>query len=105
MRESFSPPGAAPAIGPYSPALRVGQLVFLSGSIPLDPATGQMTSGGIAEQAERVMQNVGALLRAAGADYAKVVRTTVFLTDMDDFAAMNEVYGPRAPKPAPNRTA
>jgi 2-iminobutanoate/2-iminopropanoate deaminase len=91
MREALSPPGAAPAIGPYSPALRVGQMVFLSGSIPLDPATGQMLTGDITEQATRVLENIGALLQAAGADYVHVVRTTVFLTDMNEFAAMNAV--------------
>lgn len=104
MREALSPAGAVPAIGPYSPALRVGNMVFLSGSIPLDPATGQVLTGPIEEQAERVMQNIGALLDAAGATYAHVVRTTVYLQDMNDFAAMNAVYARYFTAPYPARS-
>jgi 2-iminobutanoate/2-iminopropanoate deaminase len=84
---------AAPAaIGPYSQAIRSGDLLFTSGQIPLDPATGQMVSGGIAEQTERVLANLAAVLAAAGLSFAHVVKTTVFLKDMRDFATMNEVY-------------
>jgi 2-iminobutanoate/2-iminopropanoate deaminase len=104
MREALSPPGAAPAIGPYSPALRVGKMVFLSGSIPLDPATGQMLTGDITEQATRVMENIGALLEAAGATYQHVVKTTVFLADMNEFAAMNQVYAKYFSAPYPARS-
>lgn len=104
VREALSPPGAAPAIGPYSPALRVGNMLFLSGSIPLDPATGQMVTGDITEQATRVMDNIAALLRAAGADFGHVVKTTVFLADMNEFAAMNVVYAKYFAAPYPARS-
>ena len=104
MREALSPAGAAPAIGPYSPALRVGNMLFLSGSIPLDPATGQMLTGDITEQATRVMQNIGALLEAAGAGFRHVVKTTVFLADMNEFAAMNLVYAKYFAAPYPARS-
>ncbi|MGH9942530.1 MAG: RidA family protein [Pyrinomonadaceae bacterium] len=86
--------GAAPqAIGPYSQAVRVGEWLFCSGQIPIEPATGQFVEGGIAEQTERVLHNLSAVLEAAGASLADVVKTTVFLVDMGDFTAMNEVYG------------
>jgi 2-iminobutanoate/2-iminopropanoate deaminase len=104
VREALSPAGAAPAIGPYSPALRVGNLLFLSGSIPLDPATGQMLTGDITEQATRVMENIGSLLEAAGAGFQHVVKTTVFLADMNEFAAMNEVYARYFSAPYPARS-
>jgi len=84
---------APAAIGPYSQGMIAGGLVFTAGQIPLDPATMQLVEGDIATQTERVMQNVAAVLRAAGADLSTVVKTTVFLRDMNDFAAMNEVYG------------
>ena len=84
---------AAPAaIGPYSQAVKVGNLLYTSGQIPLDPATGQMVAGGIAEQTTRVMENLKAVLGEAGLDFPNVVKTTVFLQDMNDFAAMNEIY-------------
>jgi 2-iminobutanoate/2-iminopropanoate deaminase len=83
---------APAAIGPYTQAVRSGDLVFTSGQISLDPATGQMISGGIAEQTERVLANLRGVLTAAGLSFANVVKTTVFLKDMRDFAAMNEVY-------------
>lgn len=104
MREALSPAGAAPAIGPYSPALRVGNMLFLSGSIPLDPATGQMLTGDITEQATRVMENIGSLLDAAGAGFQHVVKTTVFLADMNEFAAMNQVYAKYFAAPYPARS-
>ena len=86
--------GDAPAaIGPYSQAVIANGLVFTAGQIPLDPSSMQLVEGAIAAQTERVMQNVAADLRAAGAELSTVVKTTVFLRDMNDFAAMNEVYG------------
>jgi 2-iminobutanoate/2-iminopropanoate deaminase len=86
--------GAAPqAIGPYSQAIKIGNFVFTSGQIPIDPKTGAFVEGGIAEQTEQVLRNLAEVLRAAGTGLEAVVKTTVFLADMDDFAAMNEVYG------------
>jgi 2-iminobutanoate/2-iminopropanoate deaminase len=84
---------APQAIGPYSQAVRVGQLVFLSGQIPLDPASGNIVEGDITVQTRRVMENLGAVLRAAGASYSDVVKTTIFLADLGHFAKMNEIYG------------
>lgn len=80
------------AIGPYSQAVKVGGLVFTAGQIPLDPATGKMVEGDISSQTERVIQNLQAILEASGSSLSRVVKTTCFLTDMDDFAAFNEVY-------------
>jgi 2-iminobutanoate/2-iminopropanoate deaminase len=84
---------APKAIGPYSQAVVAGGFVFASGQIPIDPATGEFVSGGIAEQTEQVLRNLAAVLAAAGTNLERVVKTTVFLADMGDFAAMNEVYG------------
>jgi 2-iminobutanoate/2-iminopropanoate deaminase len=84
---------APAAIGPYSQAMVAGGLVFTAGQIPLDPQSMQIVEGDVAVQTERVMQNIAAVLQAAGADLSTVVKTTVFLRDMNDFAAMNEVYG------------
>jgi 2-iminobutanoate/2-iminopropanoate deaminase len=84
---------APAAIGPYSQAVKVGGFVFASGQIPIDPQTGQFVPGGIAEQTEQVLRNLKAVLEAAGSSLDQVVKTTVFLADMNDFAAMNEVYG------------
>jgi 2-iminobutanoate/2-iminopropanoate deaminase len=83
---------APQAIGPYSQAVAAGGFVFVSGQIPIDPATGEFVPGGTAEQTERVLRNVSKVLEAAGTGLERVVRTTVFLADMSDFAAMNEVY-------------
>lgn len=83
---------APAAIGPYSQAVKAGSLVFTSGQIPLDPATGSVVAGGIAEQTERVMRNLAAVLEAAGSSPERAVKTTCFLADMGDFAAFNEVY-------------
>jgi 2-iminobutanoate/2-iminopropanoate deaminase len=83
---------APAAIGPYSQAVRVGSLVFTSGQVGLDPATGGLVEGGIQAQTVRVLENLKAVLAAAGLELAQVIKTTVFLTDMGDFAAMNEVY-------------
>ena len=104
MREVVSSPGAPAAIGPYSAGVRAGNLLFLSGSIPLDPATGQVVPGDIAAQATRAMENIKALLTAAGADFANVVKTTVFLADMAEFRAMNEVYAKMMGEPFPSRS-
>ena len=96
-------PDAPGAIGPYSQAIRAGDFVFLSGQIPLDPGTGQLVAGGIAEQTHQVLKNLGAVLEAAGASYAGVVKTTVYLADMGEFSAMNEIYGTYFSSPAPAR--
>lgn len=85
---------AAPgALGPYSQAIVAGGVVYCAGQIPLDPATGNIVSGGIAEQTEQVLKNLRAVLKAAGSDLDRAVKTTVFIKDMNDFGAMNEVYG------------
>lgn len=84
--------GAPAAIGPYSQAIRTGNLIFTAGQIPLDPATQQVVCGGIAEQTTRVLENLKAVLEAAGSSLERVVKATVFLKDMNDFAAMNQVY-------------
>lgn len=86
-------PAAPAAIGPYSQAIRAGNLLFCSGQIPLDPKTMQMVGSNAAEQAEQVLKNLAAVLTAAGASMAHVARTTIFLASMGDFAAVNEVYG------------
>ncbi len=83
---------APAAIGPYSQAIRSGDLLFLSGQIPLDPHSGELVSGSISQETTQVMQNLGGVLRAAGADYKHIVKTTIFLTDMADFAEMNATY-------------
>ena len=93
MKEIVATERAPRAIGPYSQAVRSGNFLFASGQIPIDPATGEFVTGGITEQTEQVMRNVSAILEAAGVGLQQVVKTTVFLADMDDFTAMNEVYG------------
>lgn len=103
MKHSFSSDNAPKAIGPYSQAVRVGDLLFLSGQVPLDPATGQMIEGDISAQTRRVMDNLGAVLKSAGLSFAHVARTTIFLADMNDFAKVNEVYGSYFTEPFPAR--
>ena len=103
MKQPISSPDAPKAIGPYSPAIRVGQLLFVSGQVPIDPATGLMVDGDVSAQTRRVFENIGALLTAGGRSFADVARTTVFLADMNDFAAMNEVYGQYFSEPYPAR--
>ncbi len=103
MKTEVSSPAAPAAIGPYSQAVRAGNLLFLSGQIPLDPATGSVVPGGVAEQTARVCDNLGAILRAAGVSFADVVKTTVYLIDLGEFGAMNEVYGRYFPAPPPAR--
>jgi len=101
--EAVTTPHAPGAIGPYSQAVRAGDFLFLSGQIPLDPATGQIVEGGIAEQTHQVLKNLGAVLNAGNATYANVTKTTVYLQDMADFAAMNDVYATYFSAPAPAR--
>lgn len=84
---------APAAIGPYSQAIQAGNLLFCSGQIPLDPVSGEIVAGDISRQTEQVMENIAAVLSAAGTDFTNVVKTTVFLVEMSDFGAMNEVYG------------
>jgi 2-iminobutanoate/2-iminopropanoate deaminase len=103
MKQSFSTDLAPKAIGPYSQAVRVGDLLFLSGQVPLDPATGQLVEGDITAQTRRVMENLGAVLTSAGLSFAHVARTTIFLADMNDFAKVNEVYGAFFAEPFPAR--
>ena len=102
-RQAISAPDAPAAIGPYSPAIRAGNLLFVSGQIPIEPKSGTLLTGDIKEQAEQVMRNITALLAAAGADFHNVVRTTVDLHDMNDFAGMNEVYSKHIVDPPPAR--
>jgi 2-iminobutanoate/2-iminopropanoate deaminase len=104
MKQAISSDNAPKAIGPYSPAVRAGQLVFLSGQVPMDPASGNLVDGDIAAQTRRVFENLGALLTAAGLSFTNVVRTTVFLADMNDFAAMNQVYATYFAEPYPARS-
>jgi len=103
LRTAITAPGAPAAIGPYSPAIRAGHLLFISGQIPVDPATGTLVTGDITAQTEQAMRNVGALLKAAGAGFEHVVRTTVFLADLGEFAAMNAAYARFVVDPPPAR--
>ena len=93
MREAVSTSAAPAAIGPYSQAIRAGSLLFVSGQIPLDPETGTLVEGDVRVQTHRVFRNLAGILEAAGTSLDRVVRATVYLADMNDFAAMNEVYG------------
>ena len=103
MREVIATPNAPQAIGPYSQAIRAKGFVFVSGQIPLDPGTGQIVEGGVAEQTGRALANLDAVLKAAGSALDQVVRTTVYLKDMGEFAAMNDVYARFFPRKAPAR--
>ncbi|HEX6323640.1 MAG TPA: RidA family protein [Vicinamibacterales bacterium] len=103
IRQAVATDKAPQAIGPYSQGIRAGNLLFVSGQVPIDPATGALIEGDIAAQTDRVMRNLAAILDAAGASMDHVVRCTVYLADMNDFAAMNEVYGSYFAKPAPAR--
>jgi len=103
MRQVVSTPSAPKAIGPYSQAIRAGNLLFVSGQIPLDPVTGALVGGDIAAQTRRVLENLAAILEAAGSSFKQVAKTTVFLQDMNEFAAMNGVYAEFFPAPAPAR--
>ena len=104
MREAVRTEKAPAAIGPYSQAVRMGNLLFCSGQIPLDPATGELVTGDVAAQTRQVFANLGAVLSEAGAGFEHVARTTVYLADMGDFAAMNAVYATFFSAPAPARS-
>lgn len=103
MRDAIRTDQAPGAIGPYSQAVRAGEFLFVSGQIPLDPATMTLVEGNIGTQTRRVMENLQAILAAAGSSFDQVVKTTIFLRNMDDFGAMNEVYGSYFSDPAPAR--
>jgi len=104
MRAAVATDRAPRAIGPYSQAVRAGGFLFLSGQIPLDPATGQVVDGDVTAQTRRVLDNLQAVLAAAGASLDAVVRTTIYLADLGDFATVNEVYGSYFASPAPARS-
>jgi 2-iminobutanoate/2-iminopropanoate deaminase len=103
VREAVSTSSAPAAIGPYSQAIRSGGLLFLSGQIPLDPATGQLVPGGIEPQTRQVFANIAAILAAAGTSFDHVVSATVYVADMNDFAKLNEIYATYFSAPAPAR--
>jgi 2-iminobutanoate/2-iminopropanoate deaminase len=102
--QAISTEKAPRAIGPYSQAVVAGDLIFTSGQIPLDPATQALVTGDIRAQTERVMENLAAVLQAAGAGFENVVKATIFVADLGDFAIVNEVYGKRFPKSPPARS-
>jgi 2-iminobutanoate/2-iminopropanoate deaminase len=104
VRQAVSASNAAKPIGPYSPAIRSGTFLFLSGQVGFDPSSGALVDGDISAQTDQVMRNIGALLNAAGTDFAHVVRTTVFLADMAEFAKMNEIYARYVVDPPPARS-
>jgi 2-iminobutanoate/2-iminopropanoate deaminase len=103
-RQIVATDGAPKAIGPYSQAVWAGDMLFCSGQIPLDPATGNMVPGGLTEQATRVLENIRGLLKSQGLDFGNVVKSTVFLSDMNNFSAMNEVYAKYFTKEPPARS-
>jgi 2-iminobutanoate/2-iminopropanoate deaminase len=103
-REPISSSGAPKPIGPYSPAIKTDHLIYCAGQTPLDPATGELVTGSVQEQTARVLENLSAVLQAAGSSLANVVKTTVFLTSMSDYPAMNEVYTRYFPNTPPART-
>ncbi|MGD9557242.1 MAG: RidA family protein [Mangrovibacterium sp.] len=105
MKRIISTPNAPAAIGPYSQAVEVNGTLYISGQVPIDPSTGKLVEGGIAEQTRQVMKNIGAILEAAGCSYADVVKSTCLLSDMGDFKAMNEVYASCYPENPPARAA
>jgi 2-iminobutanoate/2-iminopropanoate deaminase len=103
MRHAVTSSEAPAAIGPYSQAIRAGNLLFLSGQIPLDPLTGALVEGGVEAQTVQVFRNIEAILKAGGATFDSVVTATVYLADMNDFAKVNEIYGTYFSSPAPAR--
>ena len=105
MKKMISTPKAPAAIGPYSQAIQVGNLIYTSGQIPIDPATGQLVEGGVKEQARQSLSNIQAILQEAGLTMTSVVKTTVFMADMADFAEMNSVYAEFFTEPYPARSA
>lgn len=104
MKSAVQTDQAPKAIGPYSQAVRSGDLIFCSGQIALDPATGTIVEGGVEAEAVRVLENLKAVLAAAGASMANVTRTTIFLADLGDFAKVNEIYGRYFEQPYPSRS-
>ena len=104
MKEIITTDKAPQAIGPYSQGVKAGGMVFFSGQIPLDPVTGEMVGKGIAAQTERVMENIAALLTAAGLGFGDVVKSTIYLTDLTNFAIVNDIYGRRFPAAPPARS-
>lgn len=105
MKKIIASQNAPAAIGPYSQATQVNGMLFISGQLPIDPATGKFPEGGVTEQTHQSLKNVQAILTEAGYEFADVVKTTVFLSDMVDFAAMNEVYKQYYPTECPARSA
>ena len=105
MKKIIHTPEAPKAVGPYSQAVEANGMLFISGQIPIDPAIGKIINGGIKEQTEQVMKNIGKILEAAGYNYADVVKSTCLLDDMDNFTAMNEVYARYYPENPPARAA
>lgn len=105
MKKIISTPDAPKAVGPYSQAVEFNGMLFISGQIPIDPAIGKIVDGGIREQTEQVMKNIGVILKEAGYDYKDVVKSTCLLNDMDNFAAMNEIYAKYYPENPPARAA
>jgi 2-iminobutanoate/2-iminopropanoate deaminase len=105
MKKIISTPDAPKAVGPYSQAVEVNGMLFISGQIPIDPAIGKIVEGGIKEQTEQVLKNIGVILKAAGYTYADVVKSTCLLNDMDNFSAMNEVYAKYYAENPPARAA
>jgi 2-iminobutanoate/2-iminopropanoate deaminase len=105
MKKIINTPLAPKAVGPYSQAVEVNGILYISGQIPIDPAIGRIVEGGIKEQTEQVMKNIGVILKEAGYTYADVVKSTVLLNDMDNFAAMNEIYAKYYAENPPARAA
>jgi 2-iminobutanoate/2-iminopropanoate deaminase len=105
MKKIISTTQAPAAIGPYSQAVEAGGTLYISGQVPIDPATGKVVEGGIREQTEQVMKNIEAILNEAGYEFSDVVKSTCLLSDMSNFAAMNEIYGARYPENPPARAA
>ncbi|MGP1460869.1 MAG: RidA family protein [Bacteroides sp.] len=105
MKKIINTPNAPAAIGPYSQAVMVGDTLYISGQVPVDPAVGKVVEGGIEAQTEQVLKNIGAILKEAGLDYSNVVKTTCLLSDMDNFVAMNGVYAKYFTKEMPARAA
>ena len=105
MKKIINTPNAPAAIGPYSQAVMVGDTLYISGQVPVDPAVGKVVEGGIEAQTEQVLKNIGAILKEAGLDYSNVVKTTCLLSDMDNFVAMNGVYATYFTKEMPARAA
>ncbi len=105
MKKIINTPNAPAAIGPYSQAVMVGDTLYISGQVPVDPTVGKIVEGGIEAQTEQVLKNIGAILKEAGLDYANVVKTTCLLSDMDNFVAMNGVYAKYFTQEMPARAA